>query len=69
MSVDLRLDPVENVSSDSRVCHYDELNEDTKEEFPVLTESTDAPVDSIIADGLEGCDLVKYTEYYEVSIG
>lgn len=69
MSRTITLEPVENVPSNSRVCHYDELGEDVKEEFPVLTENADVSVDSTIANGLEGCDLVKYTDYYEVSIG
>lgn len=68
MSQIVTLEPVENVPSDSRVCHYDELGEDAKEEFPILTENIDVSVDSTIVDGLEGCDLVKYTDYYEVSI-
>ncbi|ADB63622.1 hypothetical protein Htur_4865 (plasmid) [Haloterrigena turkmenica DSM 5511] len=68
MSQNVTLKPVENVPSDSRICHYDELGEDAKEEFPILTENTDASVDSTIMDGFEGYDLVKYTDYYEVSI-
>ncbi|TYL37420.1 hypothetical protein CV102_17580 [Natronococcus pandeyae] len=69
MSPTLTLEPVEDVPSDSRVCHYDELAEDAKEEFPILTENIDVSVDSTIADGLQECDLVKYTDYYKVSIG
>ena len=68
MSPTITLEPVDDVPAKSRVCHYDELGEDAKEEFPILTETIDASVDSAIADGLHGCDLVKYTDYYEVSV-
>ncbi|UTF55624.1 hypothetical protein [Natronosalvus rutilus] len=68
MTPKLMLKPVDDVPADSRVCHYDELEEGAKEEFPTLTESTGASVDCSVADGLQGCDLVKYTNYYEVSV-
>ncbi|WP_114578803.1 hypothetical protein [Saliphagus sp. LR7] len=68
MTSQIILNAVEDVPTDSRVCHYDELGEDAKEEFPTLTESTDASVDRSVVDELQECDLVKYTNYYEVSI-
>ena len=64
----ITLEPVEDIPTDSRVCHYDELSEGTKEKIPVLTESNDLPVDCSIAAGLRECDLVKYTDYYEITI-
>lgn len=68
MTPRITLEPVDDVPTDSRVCHYDELGEGAKEEFPTLTESTGASIDRSVADGLQGCDLVKYTNYYEVSV-
>lgn len=68
MSPNIILEPVEDIPTDSRVCHYDELTEDAKDEFPVLTEAVDVSVDCSIAAGLRECDLVKYTDYYDVSI-
>lgn len=68
MSPDITLELVEEIPTDSRVCHYDELTEDAKEEFPVLTEAVDVSVDCSIVAGLRECDLVKYTDYYEITI-
>ncbi|PGF14275.1 hypothetical protein CP556_22565 [Natrinema sp. CBA1119] len=68
MSPRLTLEPVDTVPSDSQVCHYDELSEDAKEELPLLTVSDDVCVDGSIANGFQNCDLVKYTDYYEVSV-
>lgn len=68
MSPRLTLEPVDTVPADSHVCHYDELNEDAKEKLPLLTVSDGVSVDGSIADGFQNCDLVKYTDYYEVSV-
>ncbi|WP_226008022.1 hypothetical protein [Natrinema salinisoli] len=68
MSPRLTLEPVDNIPSDSQVCHYDELSEDAKEELPLLTVSDGVSVDGSIADGFHNCDLVKSTDYYEVSV-
>lgn len=63
------LEPVEDVPDDSRVCHYDELSEAAKEQFPDLTEDRGCvDVDDAAIDGLRRCDLVKYTDYYAVSV-
>ncbi len=69
MSPVITLESVDEIPANSRVCHYDELSEDIKEEFPSLTDSISVSVDTAIADGLQGCGLVKYTDYYEVSVG
>lgn len=70
MSQNVTLRKVEEVPGDSRVCHYDELDEETKERFPTLAANdNDAPsVDPEAVEGLECCDLVKYTDYYEVTL-
>lgn len=59
---------VDTVPTDSRVCHYDELDEGAKEQFPALTGDETTAVGRSVANELDRCDLVKYTEYYEVSL-
>ncbi len=68
MSATVTLERTEDVSDDVRVCHYDELDEAAKEELPALTDADEGTVDADVADGFAGCDLVKYTDYYEVSL-
>ena len=68
MSPRLTLERIDEIPSDSRVCHYDELSEDAKEEFPTLTGSEGGSVERSIADSFQECNLVKDTDYYEVSV-
>lgn len=68
MSPSLTLKQVDKIPNDSRICHYDELSEDAKEELPSLTGSDSASVDQSTVEGFQECDLVKYTDYYEVSV-
>lgn len=59
--------PIEDVPTDSRICHYDELSEDAKERFPDLTGADGPSVADSVPDGLCECDVVKYTDYYEIA--
>ena len=63
---------VEAVPADERICHYDELDERAKEQFPDLVSgdanSVEADVDQRTATELAACSLVKYTEYYRVQM-
>ncbi|EMA45961.1 hypothetical protein [Halobiforma nitratireducens] len=68
MGVDISLERVDEVPAESRVCHYDELGESAKERFPALTDSHGADVDGSVVDGFRGCDHVKFTDYYEVTV-
>lgn len=68
MSERITLEPVDDVPPDSRVCHYDELGERAKATVPTLTDTDGASVDETTVDGFRDCDLVKYTDYYEVSV-
>lgn len=68
MSPNIMAELVDEIPCDSRICHYDELSEDAKEELPAITESSNVLVDKSTADGFGECDLVKYTDYYEISI-
>lgn len=71
MSDAVTLEPVDEVPTDGRVCHYDELGEAAKATVPSLADDAAAPErpdgDESIADAFAGCDFVKYTEYYAVS--
>lgn len=68
MAQEITVRRVDDVPAGSRVCHYDELEEAAKATLPALANTTEASVDRAVADGLRDCDLVKYTEYYEVSV-
>lgn len=69
MSPRLTLESVDEVPCDARVCHYDELAEPAKEEFPELTGDGAGTVERTVADGFRECDLVKFTDYYAVAVG
>lgn len=58
--------PIDDVPSDSRVRHYDELGEDAKERFPKLAGSNGSSVGDSLPDGLRECDVVKFTDYYAI---
>ena len=68
MSPRLTLERIDEIPNNSRVCHYDELSKDAKEEFPTLARSEGGSVERSIADGFQECNLVKYTDYYEISV-
>lgn len=68
MSDHITLAPVDDVPAGSRVCHYDELAESAKEEFPTLAGLSRVSIDESIADELRSCEFVKYTDYYEVRV-
>lgn len=74
MTHTISLEPVDEIDAGARVCHYDELDEATKERLPLIADgdadrgATDgARVDRSVVEGLGRCDVVKYTDYYEVS--
>lgn len=68
MGVDITVERTDDVPAESRVCHYDELGEKAKAAFPVLTNCRTDSVDSEVANSFRDCELVKYTEYYEISL-
>ncbi|WP_436348709.1 hypothetical protein [Natronorubrum sp. FCH18a] len=68
MTPNITLVQVDDVSTDSQVCHYDELAEPVKEQFPQLTELESIPVDRAIADRFDDYELIKYTNYYKVIV-
>jgi len=57
----------ETVPEETRVCDYDELPPAAQASLPELIESG-APRDGHrAAEDFDGCDVVKYTDYYEIS--
>lgn len=68
MAKQVTLEPVDDVPPDSRVCHYDELGDPAKASVPALAGAGRTVVDPAVLDGFQGCDLVKYTDYYEISV-
>lgn len=70
MSPRIKLRQVADVPDESRICHYDELEETAKEHFPSLADTeTQTTVDPSTAVGFGECEFVKYTDYYEISLG
>lgn len=68
VSTRIEFERVDDVSGDSRVCHYDELDETAKARLPSLVETDGRRVDDATARGFDGCEVVKYTDYYRVSL-
>lgn len=69
MTPDVTVEPAESIPDGSCICHYDELEQQAKEQFPRLTDTNDARVSDPIADDLRRCDVIKYTRYYTVTLG
>ncbi|ELY57486.1 hypothetical protein [Natronolimnohabitans innermongolicus] len=78
MSTTITLEPADEIPADCRVCHYDELGESAKARLPALTrgppdsdESSGrqtATADDAFLESLGDCDLVKFTDYYVLSV-
>lgn len=68
MDQKVTLERIEEVPTESRVWHYDELGEAAKATLPALANDGTVAVDGSAAEGLRDCDLVKYTDYYEISV-
>lgn len=68
MTPEIKLRQVEEVPSDSRVCHYDELEPPAKERLSGLIERDAPAVGEEIVAGFNSCEFVKFTDYYRISI-
>jgi hypothetical protein len=67
MAPTFRIRPATGVPDGARVCHYDELEEPAKESFPALAGSASATTtDAAFESTADSCDLVKFTDYYEI---
>lgn len=68
MAQKITLERIEEVPAGSRVRHYDELDEAAKATLPALANDGAVAVDGSTAEGFRDCELVKYTDYYEISV-
>lgn len=61
---------VTEVPAEACVCHYDELDTPAKERFPGILgkEEAEARIDAETADAFRSCELIKFTDWYEVTI-
>lgn len=70
MEQSIAVERVRDVPEAAQVRHYDELDEQAKEQFPTLAEHDGSriPVDRSVAAAFDECELVKYTGYYRVRL-
>ncbi|OLZ39175.1 hypothetical protein A6E15_17350 [Natrinema saccharevitans] len=70
MAEKINLSRVEQVPPDARVYHYDELPERAKTHLPRLVdaEASEVFAPERVAEELEPYDLVKFTEYYRITV-
>lgn len=68
MSPEIELEQIDEVPGDSRVCHYDELESPAKERLSSLIERDTHSVEENVVKGFNCCDVVKFTDYYEISV-
>ena len=55
------------VTEGTRVCDYDELSAEAKARLPELIESGNCPAGHRTDADFDGCEVVKYTDYYEIA--
>lgn len=65
---EIELQRVDDVPRDSRVCHYDELESPAKERLSALVERDSSSVGEDVLAGFHCCEIVKFTDYYELSV-
>lgn len=58
---------VDTIPDDAAVFHYDELNEEFKDRFPALIESTSSEESMRPESKISNGDYVKFTDYYQVT--
>lgn len=68
MSVQVELQQIDDVPRDSRVAHYDELELRTKEQLFELVENGTTTIRGSTVDEFESHDVIKFIDYYEVSV-
>lgn len=67
MSLQIALHEVDEVPSDSRVTHYDELSPDAQDRLFELVQCNRPSVSGEEMGELQSYEIVKFTEYYEIS--
>jgi len=68
MTSSITMQPIDEVSADSRVRHVDELDWPAKSHLSEFEPNESIDVEEPVADEFRCCDVVKYTEYYAVSL-
>lgn len=69
MPLRVTVSPIESISSRSTVCHVDELSEEAKSYFfRIVREDVPVAVESHVATEFSRWDVVKFTDYYRVSV-
>lgn len=68
MAQTIEMSAIEQIPPDVRVCHIDELDWPAKKHLAEFEEDEPIEIDNRIAEAFECCDVVKYTDYYEVSL-
>lgn len=68
MSVQVELQQIDDVPRDSRVAHYDELELRAKDQLFEFVENGTTTIRASTVDEFESHDVIKFTDYYEVSV-
>lgn len=68
MTQRIEMTVIEQIPPDVRVCHIDEFDWPAKKHFAEFEEDEPVEVAPRVAEAFECCDIVKYTDYYEVSL-
>lgn len=72
MKSTITIEPIESIPEGVDVCHYDELTEEAKHEFQSCTEGDEdltvsSDRNSRMALSSCVCDVVKFTQYYQIN--
>lgn len=68
MCVQVELQRIDDVPDDSRIAHYDELELRAKAQLFELVENGTTTIRESTVDEFESHDVIKYTDYYAISI-
>lgn len=70
MTMWISISPVERVPHDSRVSHYDQLADQAKNRLSRLLEEDEpvSPTPDSVGAMFETYEIVKYTDYYRVTV-
>ena len=66
--VRLAVERHDSVPQDARVCDYDELDADTKDQFARLDGQGKLGLSASAAEGVQQYDFVKFTDYVSVTV-
>ena len=63
----VHLEQMDSLPDNAAIYHYDELNEDLKEELPELIKSSSRKRSIQSKDTISDGEFVKFTEYYQLT--